>query len=201
MNHPPQNKAHIADTWKAVTSTHQELAELDPVLIHAFLERKLFGCGNEPIVALPTLPNSPILTPISTQCQPGAEPLLPWLFSRQDIRLKLQALVASVLVLTAGALTIQDLSVRSARNVAYQQILNAQEQQDLLSVVKGAEKFFHKTPISGKDGRDTQVMELYSEALVRWVAQQGDQLDANSKAYIDRYQAVRNSSKQGGIQK
>lgn len=156
--------------------------------------------GKEPIVTFHTPPNSPLLTPISTKRKPGADPFLTWLFSSQDIRLKSQAVVAIVLVVIAGTLTIQDLSALSVRNAAYQKILQAEQQQEILDIVKGAEEFFSKTPVVGKDGREQQVMQLYSEALVRWVAQQGEQLDAKTKVRIDRYQAVLNNSKQGGNQ-
>jgi len=190
LNNPPQDQAGIADIWKAVTITHPTLGELDPVKIHAFLERKLFGTGNEPIVTLPTPPHSPRITPVSSKRKPGTEPFLPWLFSRQNVRLKIQAIIASILVLTAGTLTIQDLSIRSTRNLAYQQTQDAELQQDILGVVEGAEKFLDKTPLSGEDERDQQVKEIYSSALVRWLARQNNPLDEKAQVHLERYQAL-----------
>jgi len=200
VNNPPQDQAGIADNWRAVTITHPTLGELDPVLIHAFLERKLFGTGNEPIVTLPNPPNSPRLTPVYSKRKPGTEPFLLWLFSRQNIRLKLQAIIASILLLTAGMLTIQDLSIRSARNVAYQQIQEAELQQDILGVIQGSEKFLGKTPLSGEDERDQQVREIYSSALVRWLARQNNPLDEDTQVHIDRYQRISKNFKERGKQ-
>lgn len=200
FSNPPANKADLANIFHTLVLENLYLAELDTELIHTFIQRKLFRSEQE-LADSKTLALSrelPVLIPRYTKLQPGAEPFIPWLFSRQDIRLKFQAVVAIVLVLTAGMLTAQDLCVRSARNITYQQILEAQQRQDLLGVVKGAEEFFDKTPLSGKDQRDRQVMELYSEALVRWVTQQGNPLDEEAKVHLKRYQTVRNNLKQGG---
>jgi hypothetical protein len=201
-NNPPRSKWGLADAWEAVVSKQPELAQLDHKLIHAFLDRRLFGSTQEPVTPkTPVPPPEPLrFTPPSTKRKRGVEPFVPWLFSRQDIRIKVQAVVASVLVLTAVALARRDASIRSARDAAYQQILKAEQQQNYLGVVQGAEKFFEHTPLSGKDGRDRQVMELYTEALVRWFAQQGDQLDTNTKVHLDRYRAVMSSAEQGADQ-
>lgn len=200
-NNPPQNPWDLAAAWDAVVAQEPELAELDHGLIYAFLDRNLFRSTSiETSVAsqIPVPPlKQPPLTPISTQRQWSTQLFIPWLFSPQDIRIKFQAVVASVLVVIAGGLTIHDTSVRSARDAAYQQILEAEQQQDYLKVVKGAEAFFANTPLSGKDGRNQQVMQLYSKALVRWVAQQEDQLNDKAQEHLKRYQAVMNRLSQG----
>ncbi|NEO44390.1 MAG: hypothetical protein F6K55_09740 [Moorea sp. SIO4A3] len=200
FNNPPQNQWDLAAAWEAVVAKKPELAELDSGLIYTFLDRKLFRSTEEPVTPETSIPLSelPQLTPVSVKPKQGAEPFLPWLFSHQDIRIKVQAAVASVLVLTAGGLTIQDKLIRSTRDTAYRQILEAEQQQDHLSVIKGAEKFFANSPISGKDQRDRQVMQLYSEALVRWVAQQEDPLDHKDQKHLDRYRAAISKSNQEG---
>lgn len=195
----PRSQWDLEAVWQAVVVEKPELAELDRELIYSFVERKLFGGTEEPVT--PETPVRPIesslLVSAFTEHKRGAEPFMPWLFSRQDIRIKLQAAVASALILTAGGLTIQDTLARSARNAAYKQILEAEQRRDRLSVMKAAEVFFANTPVSGKDERARQVRQLYSEALVHWVAQQGGQLDANDRVHINRYQAVMNDSNQG----
>jgi hypothetical protein len=137
----------------------------------------------------------PTLTPIAVKRQRGAEPLLPWLFSSQDKRIKIQAAIASVLVLVAGGLGIQDKLRISARENAYQQILAAEQIQDNLSVVQGAETFFANSPLSGKDGRNEQVMELYTQSLVRWFAQQENSPDADAQKHLERYRQIMNPVK------
>jgi hypothetical protein len=198
FNNPPQNPWDLAAAWEAVVVKMPELAELDRGLIFAFLDRKLFRSTEEtmpPKTPVPPL-EPPILTSVATKRKRSAEPFILWLLSRQDIRIKLQAVIATVLVLTAAGLTIQDTSVRSARDAAYRQILEANQGQDYLKVLEGAEKFFANTPLSGKDGRDQQVKNLYSKALVRWFAQQTDPLNADTQARIKRYRAVMSNSTQ-----
>lgn len=198
FNHPPQNPWDLAAAWEGVVMEMPELAELDRGLIFAFLDRKLFRSTEEsvvPEIAVPPL-EPPILTSVATKRKRSAEPFILWLLSRQDIRIKLQAVVATVLVLAAAGLTIQDTSVRSARDAAYRQILEANQGQDYLKVLEGAEKFFANTPLSGKDGRNQQVKNLYSKALVRWFAQQTDPLNADTQARIKRYRALMSNSTQ-----
>jgi hypothetical protein len=199
FNNPPRSPWDLAAAWEAVVAQKPELAELDRGLIYVFLDRKLFRSTEESVASETPVPplEPPPLTHIASKRKRSAEPFIPWLFSRQDLRIKAQAAAASVLMLTAGWLTLHDASVRSARDAAYQQILAAEQQQDYLSVVKGAEAFFAHTPLSGKDGRNQQVMQLYSKALVRWVAQQEDQLDDKAQEHLDRYRAVMNSLNQG----
>jgi hypothetical protein len=200
FKNPPGSQQDLAAAWEGVVAEKPELAECDRKLIHAFLERKLFDGTQEP--ATPEIPVPPLKPPpfthLTTKRKRSTEPFMPWLFSRQDIRIKLQVVVASVLLVTAGGLTIHDSSVRSARDAAYRQIIEAEQQQDYLGVVKGADAFFRHTPLSGQDGRNQQVMQLYSKALVYWFAQQGDQVDKDAQQYLDRYQAVMNSLNQGG---
>ena len=191
FNNPPQNQWDLAAAWEAVVAKKPELAQFDSGLIYTFLDRKLFRSMEEPVTPETSVPLSelPRLTPVSVERKRGAEPFLPWLFSHQDLRIKVQAAVATVLVLTAGGLTIQDRSIRSTRDTAYQQILEAEQQEDHLSVIKGAEEFFANSPLSGKGERDRQVMQLYSEAVVRWVAQQEEPLDNEVQKHLDRYRA------------
>lgn len=198
-NHPPQNPWDLAAAWEAVIAQKPELAKLDRGLIYAFLDRKLFRTIEAPVASQFPVPSlePPLLTPTSTQRKWSTQLFIPRLFNFQDIQIKHQVIVATVLLVTAGGLTIHDTSVRSARDAAYQQILEAEQQQDYLKVVKEAEVFFANTPLSGKDGRNQQVMQLYSKALVRWVAQQEDQLNDNAQEHLKRYQAVMNSLNQG----
>jgi hypothetical protein len=183
----------LANAFYTLVRENPYLVELDTTLIHAFLKRKLFGNEQEQIAPGNSALSADlsVLTPRFNKRKPGREPFLLWLFSCQNIRLKIQAVIASVLVLTAGMVTIQDLSIRSARNLAYEQIQDAELQQDILGVVEGAEKFLDQTPLSGEDERDQQVREIYSSALVRWLARQNNPLDEKAQVHLERYQALK----------
>ena len=122
------------------------------------------------------------------------------LFSRVvntlDWRINLRATVASVLVLIAGGIVTQDRLKSSARDAAYQQILASEQIQDDLGVVKASEVFFTNQPFSGKDRRNQQIMQLYTESLVRWFAQQQSaSSDSSAQMYLTRYRQVTNTVK------
>ena len=198
IQQPPARKAALAAVWQTVVAHKPDLADLDSTLICAFLERKVFGKESDRVLVTPTpevIEEPPTLTPIAVKRLRGAEPLLPWLFSSQDKRIKIQAAIASILILVAGGSGIQDRWRISARESAYQQILAAEQNQDNLSVVQGAETFFANSPLSGKDGRNEQIRELYTQSLVRWFAQQENSPDADAQKHLERYRQVMNPVK------
>ena len=131
----------------------------------------------------------PVTTGLSTKRHRGGEPFGFWLFSGQDKLIKIQAAIAIVLILLVGGLTIRDFVARTTRNTAYNQIIEAIENQDYLGVIEGAESYFANTPLSGKDERDAQVIDIYREAFVRWFVGLGE-LDHEAQAHIERYQTL-----------
>jgi len=124
-----------------------------------------------------------------------SERLFSRLFNTLDWRINLRATVASVLVLIAGGIVTQDRLKSSARDAAYQQILASEQIQDDLGVVKASEVFFTNQPFSGKDRRNQQIMQLYTESLVRWFAQQSASQDSSAQMYLKRYRQVTNTVK------
>ena len=124
-----------------------------------------------------------------------SERLFSRLFNTLDWGINLRATVASVLVLIAGGIVTQDRLKSSARDAAYQQILASEQIQDDLGVVKASEVFFTNQPLSGKDRRNQQIMQLYTESLVRWFAQQSASQDSSAQMYLKRYRQVTNTVK------
>lgn len=186
----PTSQSDLADTWKSVVSNKPNLSDLDPVLIRAYIERQLFAEESDRVLVTPphqVKEETLILVPNVDKLQRGAEPILPWLFSSQDKRIKFQAAISSLLVIVAGGIGIQDGLKSSAREMAYQQILRAEQIQDNLSVVQGSETFFANLPFSGKDGRGEEVMNLYTKSLVKWFAQLDNPDDAKVQKHLADY--------------
>ena len=98
--------------------------------------------------------------------------------------------IAGILLILAGNLTYQDQKIRSTRNLAYQQVLNAQRERDYLSLIQNAELFLKRRPLSRKDEREQQVIDLYHEAFVRWFAQQEEQLSEEDNTRIQEYKTI-----------
>jgi hypothetical protein len=204
LRQPPDHRQGVAAAWKQVAAENQDLADLDAVPICAYLTRRLFEDGPAPIQEPPaparaTPQKPPAMTRVSRQRRRGGEPFAFWLFSNQDKRIKVQAVVAVILVLLVGWLVVRDLSVRAARDTAYAQIVEAAGNQDPLGIIEGAEIYFTNKPLSGRDRRDEQVQALYTEAFVRWFVGLEGEPDADAQTRIERYQAlILDRDRQGG---
>ncbi|ACC81767.1 tetratricopeptide repeat protein [Nostoc punctiforme] len=202
LQHPPQTKADVPSVWKVVVDSSPDLAELDFAPICGYLENSLFedetrGEGfvtrHRVLVTPPTghSESSPILTPASIKPRLSTEPLLPWLFSAQDKRIKLQAMVASVLIVVTGYIVMREQTTLAVRQKAYDMILMAKQVQNDEAVLKASKEFFNNAPILGKDERMSRVLELYEESLVRYVAgQPGEQLKKDNEDYLELYRQL-----------
>ncbi len=118
-----------------------------------------------------------------------------WLFSSEELPLKIGLLVFLLLVAILVVLTTVSLHTHTARDVAYSQILHAAGAADYLGVMTGAEAFLSNRSWL-QDNREQQVRDLYDEALVRWFMQQGSQLDPLSLTHIERYRTLTGTSGQ-----
>jgi hypothetical protein len=194
LENPPADRTAVPLAWTAVATPQADLAELDPVPICTFLERRLFGGEAETTEAVeqalvaPTAP--PVLTVAPAQRHIRGEPLVYWLWSGQDLRLKLQIAVALVAVLVVGGLTIRDILAHYTRDAAYHRLIAAAQQQDSRGIIDGAEVFLSHPSLSGKDGRNQQVAKLYNEAFVRWFIDLDSELDTAAEARIGRYRTL-----------
>jgi hypothetical protein len=204
MAQPPSDPEGVALAWSRVTKGDENLADLDPGPICGYLSERLFE-GQPAAVPKPaTAPRAtpqqpPVMAGTVSQRQPSSEPFAFWLFSSKDRRIKLQAVAAILLVLLVGFLAIRDLSVRAARSAAFTRIVAAAEREDALGIIQGAEAFFSNRPLSGVDGRDQQVIDLYTEAFVRWFVGLDSAPDTDAEAHVDRYQAlILDADRQGG---
>lgn len=108
-----------------------------------------------------------------------------------DIRVTLQVVVAILLLSVAGVMAVRDVSARQTRDTAFRQMMEANSQRDYLHVIEAAEKFLTQMPLNGsRDVREENVVNLYSAAIVHWVAQQPGKLDTNVLARIARYRQL-----------
>jgi hypothetical protein len=113
------------------------------------------------------------------------------LLTELNIRVMLQLVVAVLLLAVAGVLLVRDVWARQARDTAFHQMVDATGRGEYLRVIEGAEKFLTRSPLNGSnDAREANVVSLYSEALMHWVAQQPGKLDTAALAYVRRYQQL-----------
>lgn len=204
LQNPPSSKASLAGLWQWAILDKPDLAELDANVICAFLERKLFEEKSDRVLVTPppdTATEISLLTPIYAQRQPGAEPFLPWLFSSQDRRIKLQAIVATVLVAITSYVVMQERTTAVTRDQSYQQVIAAENLQNDEQMLEAAENFLNNPSLMSKDARTAQVMELYTKSFVRWFGQQPEtQLNETAQKHLEQYRQLQNTLKLEGKQ-
>lgn len=121
----------------------------------------------------------------------NTEPLMSWLMSSQDKRIKLQALVASILIAATSYIAIQETTITAKRENSYKTILAAQQVQNDEAVLKASKDFFENQSFIAKDERIPQIAQIYQESLVRWFAQQPKaEMTKNKQEYIDLYKQL-----------
>jgi hypothetical protein len=191
LKHPPANPEALPAAWQTVVKAHPELTNLNAESIHTFLKQRIWKVEPPTPIVTPTSQTEqpPLLKPFHATPQPSREPFLAWICSRQNLGLKAQTAIATIALLIVGNLSLYELSVRTERKTAYNQILTLDPQQDSTEIIAAAEQFLSHRPLSGKDAREARVKELYTQAFVNWFLQQPDALnEATTQAQFERYQ-------------
>jgi hypothetical protein len=116
--------------------------------------------------------------------------LIRWLRDPVDRRLKIQVAAAILLTLLVGSLTFVNTQRQNVRDAAYQQVVKAVTQGDTYAILSGAEDYLSNPPLSGRDERRTQVIELYSEALVKWFIATHTMPPTDRQERVDRYREL-----------
>ncbi|MEO1427770.1 MAG: hypothetical protein AAFV71_01635 [Cyanobacteria bacterium J06633_8] len=113
--------------------------------------------------------------------------------------LNIQVILASMMVLITGSLAIYEYTAFAARKDAYETLVKASQLQNNQEVLKASATFLEKKSFLHKDERTSQVIELYQNALVRWLPQQpGEQLSVQEEKYIDLMKKLQQSKSQKG---
>ena len=192
---PPAEPAGIPAAWQLVSSDNPHLYALETERVFAYLHKRLYKDTNGGAVegedaSEPGVGASNDPAPFQPSAlRRSSEPFFYWLFSRQDKLLKVQCLVAIVLVLAGARFALLEISHRRARDIAYQQIHEARLKQDYAGMLDAAEHFLDQ-PVIGKDVRKTEVEGLYSEALLRWFMR--EQPAENDSVRLERYRRLLN---------
>jgi hypothetical protein len=120
----------------------------------------------------------------------------------KNIRIKIQVILASIMVIATGSLAIYEYTAFVARKDAYETLVKASQLQNNQEVLKASTTFLEKKSFFKQDERKSQVIEIYQNALVRWLPQQpGEQLSAQEQKYIDLIKKLQQSKSQKGSNK
>lgn len=115
--------------------------------------------------------------------------------SRLGIRCTIQLAMVIILILIVVLVVISDIKKLDTRDKAFKQITTAAISDDYIGIIKNAETFFSKKPLTRNDKRESYVRKLYDQAIVRLFSEQGDKLDDNALAHFKQYEKLIVNSK------
>lgn len=180
----------IKHAWHELASQDRDLAEIEPHRVCDFLETRLLphyaskDKSQDTSVAY-------LLEPAANVPEKQANvPLGLWLFSRSDLRIKLQTAVAFILLFSAGLALVTDWNAQRVRATSYQTIVKGINDREYLQVIEAAEDFLSHPPLMTTDPREKDVIEHYNQALFLWVARQPGELSPEATAHLERHQQL-----------
>jgi hypothetical protein len=185
-----ENASQLAELWSRVAQDNPHLAALHTPSVLALLQKRLCGTtsqvlGEEATSTWYTQAEAP---PVLSETRQSSFPWLYWLCSRQDRRLKLQCVVAVLLVVIAAGIAFTEYSRRHVRSAAYSHLRQAYDRREYTEVLDAAERFL-SLPIHGADSRITDVERLYSESFVRWFTEHAPTSD-EAEGRAQRFRAL-----------
>jgi hypothetical protein len=188
----------LTQRWRKIARQDQDLAEVEHDVC-SFLEARIMKRAPTRVEGKDN-PSAYLLEPASeSQSQQTDLPFYFWLFSRRDLRLKVQAAAALILLVGVGVVFVNDSWARSVRSASYQSILQGADEGNYLQVIEGAESFLSHPLIATNDAREKEVIEHYNKALVLWVARQPGEINPEVAARIERYQQLVGNNNGGSL--
>jgi hypothetical protein len=175
----------IESTWRQLGRNDQDLAGIDSKLVRRFLIERDSPDPPEKVAESAV----PVLQVSAGAKGKGSEPISYWVFSRQDIFLKVQAGAAAVLVLLTAALTLRQHAQEQTRANAWSQMESTAIAGDDLATVVACESFFSASPLDA-DPRALRGRDLYRAALVRWFGRTSGGPDATTLAHVERFRQL-----------
>ncbi len=198
----PEDPTELPVHWHRAVAADERLAMYDVEQICAFLTKQraedvdveknsTTEKAEEPttVATAVAVDNPPILTPVSVRRKMSSEPFAYWLFSGKELRVKLQALAATILVVVAIGLTVQTTRADQTRDTAYENLIAAEGRQDYPTILAEAERFLANASPLKADARTAQVEGLYHEAFVYWYLGQKEVLSEEALAQVERYKS------------
>jgi len=184
----PESIGALPRAWNITPKDDLELSSAEDELVLVYLREFLFDIA--PLEKQELTPNYFLIETAPSDSVPSGLPLKEWFWSKQDLRLKLQAAAAIALVLLASILFAISTHRYNQRNLAYNNLLIAQKQAHYSQVMDEAVTFLEHPPFGKHDNRTEEVKAFYSETFVKWFLTQNEE-DLNSESkYVNSYHLV-----------
>jgi len=192
---PPPDPDSIRSYWTAAVAGTPRLAGINPDPIYTYLSQRLFG---KPAIQrkdpMPGIPERQALKikMVSRSIRMLKEPFMDWLFSKQDMRVKIQFTTVLSLMLMTG-LWIASMAI-SPRIASYNQFVIAALQKSPQAIIQRVESHNLQWPLNCSNPQDAQMSQWYQDAyydLIDSAYQEGDTTHALewSEAYLSNTSA------------
>jgi hypothetical protein len=173
LSDPPPEAGGLGDRWQRAAAGRPLLAEVDADSALVPLRRRLFPDETSDSAAptaarLPDLGEGAWIAIADRPAGRDGEPFAAWLYGRRDLRIKLQCLLAVVAIAAAGLVEVRETLNRRSRAEAYAQARAAALAGDRQSVMDASAAFL-RSRVVARDERETEVSQMYDEALVTWL--------------------------------
>lgn len=184
LDHPPVDRPALDQAISQLSAATPQLSPQNWQQIAIWLGERFFGEGTPPPLALQSLKEPP--------GRPNREEdFRDWLMAPSGLRVKLQIVVAAILLIVAGGLAGLEAYRSSARESDWKIVSAAVAKSDDPATIAAAESYLrHGRPRSEDPDREQKVRELYEEAVMRWVATQPETLAADGARRIETFQAL-----------
>jgi hypothetical protein len=175
--------------WSTVVAASPPLQALDPLRVARFARNPVWA-DSEPSLDPPQPSVSPLIAGKAKRQRDV--PFQYWVWSGENRWLKLQVVVAIMLLFGGTWFAARQHAHRATREIAYQSLNRAFNKGDYETAMRAAETFLGAR-ISGEDLRKPEVIRLYSESLVRWFTAQ-DSNTGQVELEILRYRSLVDAS-------
>jgi hypothetical protein len=188
MNASPKDVDAIRVAWNNAASPSPLLTDIDLASVTGFLGKLLklphpAVADGEPVVRSVR----PVIKSLPAKASTAAAPFSFWLFTTDDLRLKLQVACALLLVVSTASVFSIDSHRAAARGRIFERLAAAAAAGQSLDVIDAAESYFSASAPLGGDPSEPEARRLYLDALKRRLASHAGVPDVEADEHLRRF--------------
>ena len=189
----PTDRVGVSEAWKAIVADHPNLAGVDDERVIHFLAYRILGETWEPAATDEIAEESkssspPLLATTHGSRKAGGAPFAYWLYSGQDLGMKVRWVTIVALVGLCLGLWSRESSERTRREHAFAALTYAAANYDAPGVLAAAEQFL-TAHLFAADPREPEVVAAYRRAIVDWFTGLRQVTDAD-KSVLSRFRTL-----------
>jgi hypothetical protein len=176
LHDPPETPSTLKSAWRRATESRPSLSDAHMNAGLGYLYRRLFPDDPDTPPSpntehVPKLGEGPVIKPASRPTAHDGEPFRAWLYSRCDLRIKVQCVLAVAFLIVAGSIGTREYLNRGVRTDFYSEARIASSLLDPQRVMDASAQFLRHDVLS-RDKRQAEMTQLYDESLVNWLVRE-----------------------------